>query len=68
VIGKLASGWVVESETAALHIVGASFVREVEPGELDTLDERAVRWRRFAPARTRRRKAERVGKVIVTPA
>jgi amidophosphoribosyltransferase len=50
VIGKLASGWVVASETAALDIVGASFVREVEPGELITIDERGVRSRRFAVA------------------
>src|SRR6202044_3203587 len=49
VIGKLAGGWVVASETAALDIVGASFVREVEPGELITLDERGLRSRRFAP-------------------
>jgi len=50
VIGKLAGGWVVASETAALDIVGASFVREVEPGELISLDERGVRSRRFAAA------------------
>ena len=40
----------VASETAALDIVGATFVREVEPGELISLDERGVRSRRFAPA------------------
>ena len=53
VIGRLgggAGGWVVASETAALDIVGGSFVREVEPGELITLDERGLRSRRFAPA------------------
>jgi amidophosphoribosyltransferase len=51
VIGRLgASGWVVASETAALDIVGAKFVREVEPGELVVLDERGVRSRTFAPA------------------
>ncbi|HEX9041757.1 MAG TPA: amidophosphoribosyltransferase [Trebonia sp.] len=48
VIGRLAGGWVVASETAALDIVGASFVREVEPGELISLDERGMRSRRFA--------------------
>ena len=32
-------GWVVASETAALDIVGATFVREVEPGELIAIDE-----------------------------
>src|SRR4029079_12815493 len=33
VLGRLERGWVVASETAALDIVGASFVREVDPGE-----------------------------------
>ncbi|HEY6749182.1 MAG TPA: amidophosphoribosyltransferase, partial [Mycobacteriales bacterium] len=37
VLGRLDRGWVVASETAALDIVGASFVREVEPGELITI-------------------------------
>ena len=50
VIGQLANGWAVASETAALDIVGAKFLREVEPGEFITLDERGVRSRRFAPA------------------
>jgi amidophosphoribosyltransferase len=48
VLGRLARGWVVASETAALDIVGASFVREIEPGELVTIDERGVRSRTFA--------------------
>jgi len=43
-------GWVVASETAALDIVGASFIREVLPGELIAMDERGVRSRVFAPA------------------
>jgi len=30
------SGWVVASETCALHTIGAKYVREVEPGELVT--------------------------------
>jgi amidophosphoribosyltransferase len=53
VLGRLAGGWVVASETAALDIVGASFVREIEPGELVCIDERGVRSRRFAAARPR---------------
>ncbi len=48
VLGRLASGWVVASETAALDIVGASMVREIEPGELVAIDERGVRSRTFA--------------------
>ncbi|MFC0861894.1 amidophosphoribosyltransferase [Sphaerimonospora cavernae] len=50
VLGRLERGWVVASETAALDIVGASFIREVEPGELLTIDERGVRSQRFAAA------------------
>ena len=50
VLGQLATGWAVASETAALEIIGARFVREIEPGELITVDERGVRSRTFAPA------------------
>ena len=50
VLGRLDAGWVVASETAALDIVGAEFVREVEPGELLSIDAAGVRSRRFAPA------------------
>jgi amidophosphoribosyltransferase len=47
-LGKLERGWVVASETAALDIVGASFVREIEPGELVAIDEHGLRTQRFA--------------------
>jgi amidophosphoribosyltransferase len=48
VLGRLDSGWVVASETAALDIVGAAFVREVAPGELVCINGRGVRSRTFA--------------------
>lgn len=48
VLGRLERGWVVASETAALDIVGASFVREIEPGELIAIDENGLRSTRFA--------------------
>ncbi|MGH3343428.1 MAG: amidophosphoribosyltransferase [Carbonactinosporaceae bacterium] len=51
VLGRLERGWVIASETAALDIVGASVVREIEPGELVAVDETGVRSRRFAEAR-----------------
>ncbi len=53
-LGRLERGWVVASETAALDIVGASFVRAVEPGELIAIDEDGLRSYTFAepePAR-----------------
>jgi amidophosphoribosyltransferase len=48
VLGRLERGWVVASETAALDIVGAAVVREVEPGELVAVDRDGLRTSRFA--------------------
>lgn len=50
VIGKLDHGWVVASETAALDIVGAAFVRELEPGEFIAIDANGLRSKRWAEA------------------
>ena len=44
------SGWVVASETAALDIIGAHFVREIEPGEMVMIDANGVRSHRFGDA------------------
>ena len=38
VVGKLADAWIIASETCALDIIGADFVRDVEPGEIVTAD------------------------------
>lgn len=51
VLGRLHSGWVVASETAAIDIVGGTFVREIEPGEMVTIDAAGLRTCRFARAR-----------------
>ena len=48
VLGRLERGWVIASETAALDIVGASFVREVEPGEVLAIDADGIRSAHFA--------------------
>ncbi|MCF8554212.1 MAG: amidophosphoribosyltransferase [Candidatus Nanopelagicales bacterium] len=50
VLGRLERGWVIASETAALDIVGATFVREIEPGEIVAIDEHGLRSSRFAEA------------------
>jgi len=47
-IGRLSNGFVVASETCALDIVGATFVRDVEPGELVRIDDRGIHSMRFA--------------------
>jgi amidophosphoribosyltransferase len=49
-IGRLPGGWVVASETAALDIIGATLVREVDPGEVVAVDSHGLRSRRFARA------------------
>lgn len=52
-LGRLERGWVVASEGAALDIVGASKIREVEPGELVVIDADGLRSTRFAQATPR---------------
>lgn len=51
VLGRLDNGWVIASETAALDIVGAAYVREVEPGEFITIDAGGLRSQRFAESK-----------------
>jgi len=48
VLGRLANGWVVASETCALDIIGATFVRDIEPGEFLSIDAGGVRSEHFA--------------------
>ncbi len=42
-LGKLGDSWVLASETAALDILGADFVRQVAPGEMVVIDENGPR-------------------------
>lgn len=42
VLGKVADGWALSSETCALDIIGAEFVREIEPGEMVVITEKGV--------------------------
>jgi amidophosphoribosyltransferase len=49
-IGRLPNGFVFASETCALDIVGAAFVRDVEPGELVRIDDRGLHAVRYAPS------------------
>lgn len=54
-IGKLAGdrGYVVSSETCGLDIVGAEFVREVEPGEVIKISEDGLETLDAVPAKKR---------------
>ncbi|MBC7906515.1 MAG: amidophosphoribosyltransferase [Rhodospirillaceae bacterium] len=43
VIGKLDGSWILASETCALDIIGAEFVRDVEAGEIVVLNKDGIR-------------------------
>jgi amidophosphoribosyltransferase len=43
VLGRIHDDWVVASETCALDLVGAEFVREVERGEAVLIDDKGLR-------------------------
>jgi len=42
-IGRLEDSWILTSESCALDIIGARFVRDVEPGEIVTIDGAGLR-------------------------
>ncbi len=48
-LGKLDHGWVLASESPALDIVGAHFVRELDPGEMVVIDATGPRSLRPFP-------------------
>ncbi|MCU4654762.1 amidophosphoribosyltransferase [Roseibacterium sp. SDUM158016] len=54
VLGQLGDGHVLSSETCALDIIGADFLREVEPGEMVVISGGKVEsFRPFEPRRSR---------------
>jgi amidophosphoribosyltransferase len=54
VLGRRGTAWVVASETCALGLIGAEFVREVEPGEMVIIDHDGVQSLCPFPRRPRR--------------
>lgn len=50
VLGRLAHGYALASETCALDTIGATFLREIEPGEMVVIDDAGVRTIRYAEA------------------
>jgi len=54
ILGSLGDAWIITSETCALDIIGADFVRDVEPGEIVVIDAEGVHSHMpFPPMRTR---------------
>ncbi|OIO71192.1 MAG: amidophosphoribosyltransferase [Zetaproteobacteria bacterium CG1_02_55_237] len=42
VLGKLGDSWVLSSETCAFDLIGATYVRDVEPGEMVVIEENSI--------------------------
>ncbi len=42
VIGKLGEAYIITSETCALDILGAKFIRDIDPGEIVIIDENGL--------------------------
>jgi amidophosphoribosyltransferase len=47
-VGTLGDGYVVSSETCAFSAIGAKFLRNVEPGEVLTIDHHGIRSRKYS--------------------
>ncbi|MBQ0053747.1 MAG: amidophosphoribosyltransferase [Bacteroidales bacterium] len=47
-LGRLGNGYVVSSESCAFEIIGAEFIRDVEPGEIITIDGKGLRTRQYS--------------------
>ena len=53
-IGRLGEAWVLASETCALDLIHAKFVRDVEPGEIVVINEQGLTSVQAFPAQERR--------------
>jgi amidophosphoribosyltransferase len=53
-IGKLGDGWVLASETCALDLIHAKFVRDVAPGEIVVISKNGLESVQAFPEQTRR--------------
>jgi amidophosphoribosyltransferase len=51
-LGRLRDCWVVASETCAFDLIGAEYVRDVEPGEMLRISKSGLESIRFAPEKT----------------
>ncbi|MDT7779190.1 MAG: amidophosphoribosyltransferase [Acidobacteriota bacterium] len=52
-LGRLDDSWVVASETCAFDLIGATYVRDVEPGEMITITSEGLRSTHPLPPRRR---------------
>ena len=50
-VGRRGKAYFISSESCALDLIGATLVREVEPGEMVVIDQDGFKCRRYSPAR-----------------
>jgi amidophosphoribosyltransferase len=50
-LGKMEDGYAVASESCALDLVGAEYIREITPGEIVRIDKNGMKAESFSPAR-----------------
>jgi len=50
-VGRYRDGYAVSSESAGLDIIGAEYLREIEPGEMAVIGEDGLRFETATPAR-----------------
>lgn len=53
-LGRLGSAYVLASESCAFETVGATFIRDIEPGELVNISEAGIESHRIAPVGEKR--------------
>ena len=51
ILGKVGDAYVLTSETCALDIIGASYIRDIDAGEIVSISKDGIESRRFAPRR-----------------
>lgn len=52
ILGQLGTGYIVASETCALDLIGADYIREIEPGEIIIITEEGIESARI-PLKTK---------------
>ncbi len=50
-LGRIGEGYVISSETCAFDVIGAEFIRDLEPGEIVTVDHQGVRCNSYSDFR-----------------
>ena len=50
-IGRIGDGYVIASETCAFDLIGAEFLRDVDPGEVVCVDDQGIRSTRYSQFR-----------------